>query len=271
MLKLRTPSGFWLVIFFSLVTGRDALTFPQQSLKCRIRPTIHQRTPFRVGAATISRRANSVNFEDKFTVNEDEGQTSPPLIAERAEVRRLSLILWRQNWISWWCQTILTVVASVTLSFAKISVEGMTVASTAGFGLSSMGLFVSFVSIYWTWGNTRLANKIRLKRVEPGDVVRVIRSRLRKGVCINLVGQALTLLSAEQLVGILISRVLSFQGGVPGYFGAGAQNALRPLDIFIVQANTNALLSHFCSLAIGLYLTTRISTPSPPLLPTDYE
>lgn len=36
-----------------------------------------------------------------------------------------------------------------------------------------------------------------------------------------------------------------------------AQAQFRALDVFIVQANTNTLLSHFCSLATSLWLLAR--------------
>lgn len=36
-----------------------------------------------------------------------------------------------------------------------------------------------------------------------------------------------------------------------------AQAQFRALDVFIVQANTNTLLSHFCSLAASLWLLAR--------------
>lgn len=37
-----------------------------------------------------------------------------------------------------------------------------------------------------------------------------------------------------------------------------AQAQFRALDVFIVQANTNTLLSHFCSLATSLWLLARM-------------
>lgn len=36
-----------------------------------------------------------------------------------------------------------------------------------------------------------------------------------------------------------------------------AQAQFRALDVFIVQANTNTVLSHFCSLAASLWLLSR--------------
>lgn len=44
--------------------------------------------------------------------------------------------------------------------------------------------------------------------------------------------------------------------GTAGAVGV-AQAQFRALDVFIVQANTNTVLSHFCSLAATLWLLQR--------------
>lgn len=194
---------------------------------------------------------------------------SPRALAARAESRRLSFLLWRYGWISWWAQTILSVVSSITLIFANAVTERSARGNpmTNGLAFSSCGILVSFVSIFWTWGFTRLANSIRLRKVDPLSVHAKIRSRVRKGIILNMVGQFFTLLSAEQIVGLLIARVLSVQGlqqfGTTP-FGApyGVTSSLRALDIFIVQANTNTLLSHFLSLAITMWLSNKLLDPS---------
>mmetsp|Transcript_14108 Transcript_14108/g.42207 ORF Transcript_14108/g.42207 Transcript_14108/m.42207 type:complete len:97 (+) Transcript_14108:390-680(+) len=66
-----------------------------------------------------------------------------------------------------------------------------------------------------------------------------------------------TLFGAEQIVGTLVAKVLSFQGVTGPAAGAyvAPTATLQALDIFIVQANTNTLLSHLCSLTITLWLS----------------
>ncbi len=80
-------------------------------------------------------------------------------------------------------------------------------------------------------------------------------------------GMFVTLLGAEQIVGSLAAKVLTMQGVSP--FGNAASMAvatqtLQPLDILVVQANTNTLLSHFVSLACALYLTKSVHKLDPP-------
>ncbi|CAM9349988.1 unnamed protein product [Hapterophycus canaliculatus] len=90
-----------------------------------------------------------------------------------------------------------------------------------------------------------------------------MRNSLKMGLYINVAGMLLALVGAEQIVGTLVAKVLYSQGFQPnvvmGTTGAAevAQAQFRALDVFIVQANTNTLLSHFCSLAASLWLLAR--------------
>lgn len=66
------------------------------------------------------------------------------------------------------------------------------------------------------------------------------------------------LISAEQFVGSLIGKVLSSQGIQQLYGGGvGVPQTVQPTDIFVIQANTNTLFSHFLSLVITLRLLQR--------------
>ena len=72
-------------------------------------------------------------------------------------------------------------------------------------------------------------------------------------------GLFLTLLAAEEIVGSLALKVLTAGNGLLyGGSGVGAEGFVQPLDILIVQANTNTLLSHFASLSTALYLADRV-------------
>ena len=101
----------------------------------------------------------------------------------------------------------------------------------------------------------------------------MIRRAIVIGVTLNLLGMLVTLIGAEQIVGLLAAKVLTMQGlgpfqasfglGVPGSGGLGAQS-VQPLDVLIVQANTNTLLSHFLSLVSCLFLTRSVHVLDPP-------
>ena len=94
----------------------------------------------------------------------------------------------------------------------------------------------------------------------------MLRRAIEVGVSLNLVGMLLTLLGAEQTVGVLAIKVLTARP----WQGAGMMpnlEGLQPLDILVVQANTNSLLSHFCSLVSLLYLTRYVKKLDPPSEP----
>lgn len=97
----------------------------------------------------------------------------------------------------------------------------------------------------------------------------MLRRAIRVGVSLNLIGMFLTLLGAEQTVGNLAIKVLTARPwmsgaatGMPMAFATG--DGLQPLDILVVQANTNSLFSHFASLVALLYLTRFVSRLDPP-------
>merc|ERR1712157_523027 len=88
------------------------------------------------------------------------------------------------------------------------------------------------------------------------------------GVTINLLGMLVTLIGAEQIVGVLAAKVLTSQGVFPlsGSVPTStvSTQVLQPLDILVVQANTNTLLSHFCSLFLLLNLVKWVDRLDPP-------
>lgn len=184
-----------------------------------------------------------------------------------------SKTLHRISWLSWWSQVILTVVSSITLIFARnviragintSSNKAMVGGSGEGLLVAGSGLLVSLLSIVWTWGGARLAkrlvNKKDTRRIAAANM---IRREISVGVTLNLLGMALALVGAEQIVGSLAVKVLT-QQGVFGGVDRVAVQTLQPLDILVVQGNTNTLLSHFCSLVALLYQTKLVRHLDPP-------
>lgn len=130
-----------------------------------------------------------------------------------------------------------------------------------------LGIIVSFVSIFWTWGGgARLSRRLLRKTTPRTQAANMLRRAISVGVTLNLAGMALTLLGAEQTVGVLAIKVLTARpwnnaGGLPLM---ATNEGLQPLDILVVQANTNVLFSHFCSLVALLYLTRFVKKLDPP-------
>ena len=94
----------------------------------------------------------------------------------------------------------------------------------------------------------------------PSTASSMLRRSLKINIYLNCLGMLVTVLGAEQIVGVLVAKILSTQGLSPfavqgaaaGSFGA--TQTVQALDIFVVQANTNTLLSHLLSLCSCLWL-----------------
>lgn len=132
-----------------------------------------------------------------------------------------------------------------------------------------LGIVISALSIIWTWGGARLSKRLKRKASTTRiNAANMLRRSVRVGVTLNLVGMLVTLLGAEQIVGGLAVKVLTLQGALVTNSGT-IPSTLQPLDILIVQANTNTLLSHFCSLAGFLWLTNYVDKLDPPSVEGD--
>lgn len=182
-----------------------------------------------------------------------------PLILEA------SLSLKKFSWISWWTQMILTTISSVTLIFAKTVISTGAPSSSAtgglssrsgggGFFLAGAGVTLSFLSILWTWGEARLSRRLRRRQGSYRITAAALARRaITVGTTINLLGMGSTIIGALQIIGVLTAKALSFSNTLNLNGVAGSVQSLQPLDILVVQANTNTMLSHFCSLTLMLY------------------
>ena len=102
---------------------------------------------------------------------------------------------------------------------------------------------------------SRAARRAFLGRLDREKVVPTFRRYSRISIMISLLGMLLSLLGAEQIVGTLASKVLSSQGYVPVVATGVGQSVsqVQALDIFLVQANTNALVAHYVPLISFLW------------------
>jgi hypothetical protein len=175
-------------------------------------------------------------------------------------IRRISGAFRRFGWISFWIQIVLGVIASLALLFAVASLSARSAGANnpgAGAGLffSALGLFGVYVSAFWAFRYTRLGRQLRSKdearRPKPKDAIRM----LKLGLFISLGGMLLTLIGAEATVGALLAKALSQPQGA-AVFGMpnNVSQYVQPLDIFVIQANTNILLAHFVGLVFTLWV-----------------
>jgi hypothetical protein len=137
------------------------------------------------------------------------------------------------------------------------------------FLLPGLGIVVSSASVAWTWGQRRLARRfLRGKTTSKVAAANLLRRTIAVGTGLNLVGLLASVLGAQVIVGSLAAKSMQvFVGGVAGGIVGG--QTLQPLDVLIVQANTNILSSHFVSLACLLWLARTIDLLDPPSLEDD--
>eukprot|EP00898_Chlorokybus_atmophyticus_P004033 jgi/Chlat1/4630/Chrsp3S05589 len=172
------------------------------------------------------------------------------------------------GYLSFWSQLVLSVVSAVVLVFSiAFGTQGQqlnpqqrasanTFGSVAGLYLTAAGLAAAFLSVFWAFGYTRLAQRLHLKVTKPkqgpnrADVIR----NLTNGIYINMVGLASSVLGAEAVVGLLVAKTLTSPASPLVGGGAGAYSPVLALDVFLVQASANTVAAHFIGLAISLWL-----------------
>ena len=177
---------------------------------------------------------------------------------------------------------ILTTISAVILLFARsVGLAAIEASSPGGaarnqasasFFIGGVGIAISFASIFWTWGGARLSNRLLRGKTSRIQSANLLRRAITVASALNLSGMLITLLGTFVIIGSLATKVLTAGGLSPfgavaaGGIGGGsvALQTVQPLDILIVQANANTLLSHFVSLFLSLFLTRYVKRLDPP-------
>ncbi|KVH93305.1 protein TIC 21, chloroplastic [Cynara cardunculus var. scolymus] len=166
--------------------------------------------------------------------------------------------------LGFWGQLVCTVVAAVILSFSVVITGKIT--SPATFYSTVGGIVAAFLSVFWSFGYIRLSDRLRRTVNDPskapprGEVVK----RLKNGITLNLLGIGAAILGMQATVGMLVAKALTTSAN-PYYVGIPPGNSpVLALDVFLVQASANTILSHFLGLVFSLELLRSVTVP-----PTD--
>jgi Protein of unknown function (DUF3611) len=65
------------------------------------------------------------------------------------------------------------------------------------------------------------------------------------------------MLGAQAIVGAVLLKSLQQSPGLG--VGGGSARFVLPIDMFVVQANTTAIVAHFAGLVVSLWLLNRIT------------
>lgn len=178
-------------------------------------------------------------------------------------VQRVSSNLRWAGLIGFWLQVVLGAISAITLLVATPNLlsnkDGGQGTGGTGFGIffAICGLIALGICIYFSFRFTNIARLLQnsepAQRPSRTDTLRVIRT----GLIVNLLGMLLTIIGAQAIVGSLLVESLRQSPGL-GVGGASARFVL-PIDLVVVQSNTNLIAAHFAGIAVSLWLLNRIT------------
>lgn len=161
--------------------------------------------------------------------------------------------------LGFWSQLVCTIVSGGILSFSTVAMGKVTAPFT--FYATAAGIAAAFVSVFWSFGYIRLSERLRRTAKEPAKApprADVVRS-LKNGILLNMLGMGAAVLGMQATVGALVAKALT-TSTVP-YQAAPGQSPVLSIDVFLVQASANTILSHFLGLASSLELLRSVSLP----------
>ncbi|KAJ4716241.1 protein TIC 21, chloroplastic-like [Melia azedarach] len=203
---------------------------------------------------------SSAPVSPTFTSPNDESEKAKlAQVAKRLE--NTSRYFKRLGGLGFWGQLVCTVVAAVILSFSVVVTGKIT--SPATFYSTAAGIAAAFISVFWSFGYIRLSEKLRKTATDPSKApprADVVKS-LKNGIVVNILGMGAAILGMQATVGLLVAKALTstanpyYQGIAPGY------SPVLALDVFLVQASANTILSHFLGLVFSLELLRSVTLP----------
>mmetsp|Transcript_7315 Transcript_7315/g.18806 ORF Transcript_7315/g.18806 Transcript_7315/m.18806 type:complete len:275 (-) Transcript_7315:1134-1958(-) len=182
-------------------------------------------------------------------------------ISAKTNLGKMGNLLQKCGWFGFWGQFALITVSSVMTVFSVIFTKPQSLAAKFSLYLVLVGVAAGYFSTYWTFGYLQLAKKIKRSIKQPSQAPKRagVDRNLSVGISGNVIGMGTTLLGMQAVVGFLVAKTLANATANPFLSGgAGSWNPVLALDVFLVQAATNCLLSHFMSLCMNMWLQNRL-------------
>jgi len=208
-------------------------------------------------AASLHRRARPPG-SCRATTNGAGGRKED---SAKENLGKVGALLKKCGWFGFWGQFALITVSAVMTVFSVIFTKPSSVAAKLSLYLVLIGVLAGFFSTYWTFGYVQLSRKIRrsVKDVRSAPKKAGVLRNLSVGISGNILGMGTTLLGMQAVVGFLVAKTLANATANPFLSGgAGSWNPVLALDVFLVQAATNCLLSHFMSLCMNMWLQNTV-------------
>lgn len=198
----------------------------------------------------------------------DEQSEASKLAQVSKRLENTSRYFRRLGSFGFWGQLVCTVVSAVIISFSTVITGKVT--SPVTFYATAGGIAAAFVSVFWSFGYIRISERLRRTANDPAKApprADVIKS-LRNGIFVNILGMGASLLGMQATVGLLVAKALT-SSAVPYYQGiTPGQSPVLGLDVFLVQASANTMLSHFLGLVSSLELLRSVTLPNLQAVPT---
>ncbi|KAI4969433.1 hypothetical protein ZWY2020_000347 [Hordeum vulgare] len=186
--------------------------------------------------------------------------------AERAKLAQVSKRLEKTSryfknlgTLAFWSQLVCTTVSAGILSFSAVATGNAT--SPFTFYATGLGIVAAFMSVFRSFGYIRLSKTLRRTATEPAKAPprAAVVKNLRNSIVLNVVGMGVAVLGMQATVGALVAKALT-TSSVPYYQGISTgQSPVLALDVFLVQASANTILSHFLGLSSSLELLRSVT------------
>ncbi len=177
--------------------------------------------------------------------------------SKSARLRKVGNALKWAGLIGFWIQVFLAVVSSVTLALAIVN-ENERGSPGVGFSLfcAVCGLICLVVGICISFRYGKMATKFSLPNVTPPKKSTTIRI-VQIAIVTSLVGALISILGAQTIAGIVLSKTLSLD---PGKIFNSQTNTefVNSLDVFIIQACINIIAGHFVGMVGSLWIFGQI-------------
>lgn len=194
--------------------------------------------------------------ESEITPFRSNNDASSPQ-TKSARLRRVATTLKWAGLAGFWTQIVFGVVSSVTLALA---ITNRAERSSPGVGFSLFcavcGLICLLVGISISFRYGKMASKFAIPNTVPPKKSTTIKT-VQIAIVASLAGTLITILGAETIAGIVLSKTLAFD---PAKVFNNQSNTefVNSLDVFIIQACINVIFAHFAGLVSSLWIFTRI-------------
>lgn len=199
-----------------------------------------------------------MNKESDITPYSDQVSSSASTpTSKSARLRKVAATLKWAGLVGFWIQVFLGVVSAVTLALAIVN-EKERSSSGVGFSLfcAVCGLICLVIGICIAFRYSKMAQKFSTPNVTPPKKSTTIKI-VQIAIVTSLVGTLITVLGAETIAGIVLSKTLSLD---PGKIFNSQNNTefVNSLDVFIIQACINIIAGHFVGIVSSLWILNQI-------------